>query len=220
VSGNGLWSGTSDRAVARHYRELDPAERARLALEAAARGDEREHERLVQTCPRKDYRMVDGNYLDAIDASRDLAFGVVIAILGELAQARMLAVVSELTAQTLAATMACHPLAEARRDADPDAVVADFDATLAEELPKAKEAPVYHTIETARAGQLGKAAAAWTAFSDVCRSDLGVEPRVVLSAHLGQEFVSTIGLDDLDGVTPGKHVDQWREVFRRGARVG
>jgi hypothetical protein len=218
VSGNGLWSGMSDRAVARHYHELNPAERAGLALEAAARGDERERERLVATCPRKDYRMIDGDYLDTVDASRDLAFGVVIAILGKLAQARMLAVVSELTAETLAATMACHALAEARRDANPEAVVTDFDAALTEELPKAKEAPVHHALETARAGQLSKAAAAWTAFSDVCQTDLGVEPRVVLSAHLGEEFVSTIRLDDLDGVTPGSTLTSGAKSFAAALR--
>jgi hypothetical protein len=98
-------------------------------------------------------------------------------------------------------------------------VVADFDDVIAEELPKAKDTPTYRAIETARAEQLSKAAAAWTAFSEVCRTELRLEPTVVLSAHLGEDFVATIGLDDLDGVKPGKQVDQWREVFRRGARA-
>jgi hypothetical protein len=202
VSGNGLWSGMSDRAVARHYRELNPLERARLALQAAARGDDRERERLVATCLRKDYRMIDGDYLDRVDASRDMAFGLVIAIAPELAQARLLAVVSELTAKALAATMACHVPANARRGADPDTVVLDYETALAEELPEAKDSTVYQALETVRAERLAKAAAAWTAFSDVCRDELGMEPTVVLSAHLGEEFVAEIGLDDLDGVEP------------------
>jgi hypothetical protein len=159
--------------------------------------------------------MIDGDYLDRVEASRDLACAVVIAIAPELAQARLLAVVSELTAQTLAATVACHVLAEARRDADPDTVVADFDAVLADQLPKAKDTPVYRAIEFARAGQLAKAAAAWTAFSDVCRDQLEMEPRVVLTAHVGKGYVAEMELGQLDGVGPGKHVDQWRELFSR-----
>jgi hypothetical protein len=133
----------------------------------------------------------------------------------------MLTAIAELTAKTLAANTACHVLADARRDADPDKAVAEFDAAVAEELPKAKDAPVYRAIEIVRSDQLARAAAAYTAFSDVCRDELGVEPAVVLAAHLGAEYVATIGLDQLDGVKPHKAaLGQWRKVFRRGARVG
>lgn len=172
----------NDNGLAHRYHLLKPHERFRAALEAAARGDDRERERLVATCPRKDYRMPDADYLDRVDGSRDLALGVAIAIAPELAQARMLTPIAELTAQTLAATMACHVLADARRDADPHAVLADFDAALAEELPKAKDTPVYRAIETVRAEQLAKAAAVYTAFSDICRDEIGVDPAVVLAA--------------------------------------
>ena len=128
--------------------------------------------------------------------------------------------VADLTAQTLAVSMACHVLADARRDGDADTVVADFDAAIAEELPTAKDTAAYRALETVRGEQLANAAAAWTAFSEVCRDEFRVEPAVVLAAHLGEEFLATIGLDELDGVEPGKFVDQWREVFGRGARVG
>jgi hypothetical protein len=208
------------RRLGDHYPALEPHERFRAALEAAARGDDRERERLVATCPRKDYRMPDADYLDRVDGSRDLALGVVIGIAPELAQARMLTPIAELTAHSLAVTMACHVLADVRRGADPDKVVADLDAAVAEELPKAKDMPVYRGLKTVRAEQLAKAAAAWTAFSEVCRDELGVEPTVVLAAHLGEEFVNELGLDQLDGVKPGERLDQWREAFRRGARVG
>jgi hypothetical protein len=198
------------------YDRLEPEERFRAALEAAAREDEDERRHLADTCPRKDYRMTDAAYLDRVDASRDLACAVVIAIAPEMAQARLLTVVSELTAQTLATTMACHVLADARRDADPDTVLADFDAALAEELPKAKEASVYCGLKTVRGGLLSKAAAAYTAFSEVCRDELGLEPVVVLSAHVGAVFVDTIGLDYLDGVKPHqKALAAWREVLGR-----
>jgi hypothetical protein len=174
----------------------------------------------VDTCPKRTYRMTDATYVDRVDASRDLALSLVIAIAPELAQVRLFTPIAELTAQALAVTMACHALADARRDADADKVVADFDAAVAEELPKAKDTPLYRGLETVRAEQLAKAAAAWTAFSEVCRGDLGVEPSVVLAAHVGEEFVAELGLGALDGVKPGKSADKWREVFRRGARGG
>jgi ferredoxin-like protein FixX len=142
------------------YDRLEPHERFQAALEAAAREDDDERQRLVDTCPRKHYRMVDGDYLDRVDASRDLACGVVIAIAPELAQARLLAVVSELTAHTLAVTMACHTLANARHDAEPDTMLADWDAAVAEELPKVKDTAAYHALETVRAERLAEAAAA------------------------------------------------------------
>jgi hypothetical protein len=205
------------RRLGDHYPALEPQERFQAALEAATREDYDERRRLVDSCPRRTYTMSDTAFLDRVDASRDLALGVALAIAPELAQVRVLAVVSELTAQTLAATMACHVLADARREADPDAVLADFDAVLAEELPKAQDTSVYHAIETARCEQLAKAAAAWTAFSEVCRDELGVEPVVVLSAQMGEELVKTLGVDELDGVKPDKAaLGGWRDVFRRG----
>jgi hypothetical protein len=210
----------NDNGLSHRYHLLEPHERFRAALEAAARGDDRERQRLVDTCPQRTYRMTDADYLDRVDASRDLALGVVIAIAPDLAQARMLTPIAELTAQAVAVTMACHVLADVRRDADPDKVVTDFDAAVAQELPKAKDTPMYRGLETVRAEQLAKAAAAYTAFSEVCRDELGVEPTVVLAAHVGEAFVAELGLDQLDGVKPGKFVDKWREVFRRSARVG
>jgi hypothetical protein len=46
---------------------------------------------------------------------------------------------------------------------------------------------MYRGIETVRGEQLAKAEAAYTAFSEVCRDELGVEPAVALAAHAGEE---------------------------------
>jgi hypothetical protein len=61
------------RALSRHYYELDGTERFRLALEAAARDDERERERLRDTAPMRRYKITDPAYMDRVDASRQLA---------------------------------------------------------------------------------------------------------------------------------------------------
>jgi hypothetical protein len=37
----------------------------------------------------------------------------------------------------------------------------------------------------------------------------------VVTAHVGEGYVAEMELDQLDGVEPGKHVDQWRELFAR-----
>jgi hypothetical protein len=58
------------------YDRLTPEERFRLDVEATARGDDRESEKLVETCPRKHYTALDygfsGRWLAAGEISRAL----------------------------------------------------------------------------------------------------------------------------------------------------
>src|SRR5687768_10841118 len=46
-------------SVSRLYDQLNPDERFKLAMAAAARGDEAENDRLIRTCPRVLYRVTD-----------------------------------------------------------------------------------------------------------------------------------------------------------------
>ncbi len=55
------------------YESLTMRQRIALALEAAVRGDEQERKKLVQTCPKKIYRMNDGVFTDAIDLFFDIS---------------------------------------------------------------------------------------------------------------------------------------------------
>jgi hypothetical protein len=48
--------------VAKFYDQLNGGERLRLVIEALARGDEMEVQRLVQSCPRRQYRGGDDTY--------------------------------------------------------------------------------------------------------------------------------------------------------------
>src|SRR5687767_9504048 len=53
--------------VSKRYEYLGPQERLTLILEALARGDSGEADRLSGSCPRKDYRMRDAAYGDRLD---------------------------------------------------------------------------------------------------------------------------------------------------------
>jgi hypothetical protein len=54
------------------WSSLEPEERFRAALEAAAREDYDERGRLVNSCLRLTYEMSDVGFLDRVDASRDM----------------------------------------------------------------------------------------------------------------------------------------------------
>jgi hypothetical protein len=57
------------RGLASMYDRLTSEERFRLVVEAFAREDEREAERLANTCPRKAYKMNDLDFVDRLRAS-------------------------------------------------------------------------------------------------------------------------------------------------------
>jgi hypothetical protein len=88
-------------ALAHRYPLLEPDERFRLALEAAARGDDVERERLVASCPMVALEASDPFYLDRVEASRELATAAVLELGPIAAQLRLLGVICELVAGAL-----------------------------------------------------------------------------------------------------------------------
>lgn len=62
----------------RLYEKLTYKERLSAFLEALAREDHEECERLVRTCPRKTYSMVDADFGDLVDGTRDIAIAFTI----------------------------------------------------------------------------------------------------------------------------------------------
>ena len=58
--------------LTKHYPYLTGPERFQLVLKAAAEDNESETERLVKTCPKKDYRMHEAAFLDRIEAAMTL----------------------------------------------------------------------------------------------------------------------------------------------------
>jgi hypothetical protein len=215
--------GLNGRGLSRHYGELDPAERFRLVLAAGACDDHRERDRLVATCPRFGYRMSDAAYLDRVDASRDAALAVVLQLSPQLAQAKMLEVMGELVEGAFRAT-AELAVALAAPDGTPEKCDPALDAEAeaeAETVPdgtpdEVGDAPIVRTAAGASAQLRSEAAAVYEAFAKVCRDEMGLEPDVVMQAHLGPLHVAMLGLDALDGVKPDKaHLADWHEMFRR-----
>lgn len=77
-------------AVARHYDKLTPEERFRLVIEALARSDEQEADRLAAACPRKVYREIDAEYGERIRVSSKIVSAVIVDLAPRLAKLHMI----------------------------------------------------------------------------------------------------------------------------------
>lgn len=58
------------------YENLTASQRVIAAMEALARNDDKEHERLLKTCPKKTYSMEDYEFTGKMNALHDLALAV------------------------------------------------------------------------------------------------------------------------------------------------
>jgi len=82
------------------YDRFDPDERFRLVLEAAARGDEEEIERLRETCPRETYTASDIAYTDQISGSLKITMMLCQVLAPSLTEIRTLAAFREVLSHT------------------------------------------------------------------------------------------------------------------------
>jgi hypothetical protein len=196
LNGNGL---------ARRYGRLTPDERVRAALEASARGDFEERDRLIDSCPQRDYRMSDHVFMDRLDASRDLAMMVALELSSRMAQARMLDASAGLA--TRCVVLGAHAVSEG------------FESVDEPEFTAAVEEPFKRMYGEMRALLVAGAVAVYEAFTAVCHERLGVEPETVLLAHVGPPHVERLGLEILQGASPDESATgAWRDLFER--RIG
>jgi hypothetical protein len=72
------------------YDRFTPEERFRLTLEALARGDEQEAERLSESCPRRTYTMNDAAYGDRMRAGLQITMAICLDLAPRLAKLRMI----------------------------------------------------------------------------------------------------------------------------------
>src|SRR5215210_4866874 len=86
--------------LGKFYDRLDPDERFRLVLEATARGDEEEIERLRDTCPRVKYTAIDIAYSDRISGSLKITIMLCHLLAPSLTELRMLAAFREVLSHT------------------------------------------------------------------------------------------------------------------------
>jgi len=174
------------KGVTRHYDRLGPEERFRLALEAGARGDDRERERLAQSAPMYPFRVADPDYMDRVDASRELAVAVALDLGPGVVALRLLTVAADLFASAFALGATAT---------DPDK---NKQAAFAESV---SDLPAIQAVREAAQRTAREAAALWQAFGAVCREEIGLDPEVVLRAHLGP-IVDMLDLDQLDDAEP------------------
>jgi len=82
------------------YDRFDPDERCRLVLEAAARGDEEEIERLRETCPRETYTASDIAFTDRISGSLKITMMLCQLLAPSLTELRTLSAFREVLSHT------------------------------------------------------------------------------------------------------------------------
>jgi len=85
-----LDSTTSELETARHYDKLTPEERFRLVIEALARGDRQEPDRLAAACPRKVYSEIDAEYGERLRVSSEIFSAVFLDLGPRLGKLRMI----------------------------------------------------------------------------------------------------------------------------------
>jgi hypothetical protein len=184
------------------YHHLGPEERFRATLEAAARGDEDEYDRLWDTCPTRHYSMTDGRFIDRWRAASTLATAVAVDLGPRLANLRMLAAVRETLphAVALGVDIGVENPGELRPE--------DVERIVGETLGRAFD-KVEDNIRS-------RAAAVYEAFCRVCREEMAVEPETAFAAFLGPLHREALGLEQLDRAQADEEeLSAWREMFAR-----
>jgi len=197
----------SDRELTRQYGTIGGEERFRLLLEARARADAREVERLADTCARRSFSLPDPACFDRVDASWDLAVGVALEISPRLAQLRMLEATPELA--TRAVLTGVHAMNVAMAPSEGAELLDDA------ELSAAVGEPFQDMVGTVTAEIRADIAAVFEAFARVCRGEMGLEPDVVLGAHHVVPYAAEVMEVLADAGPDEAQIGAWRELFLR-----
>jgi hypothetical protein len=201
-----------DNGVVRHYDVLSPAERHRLALEARARHDEQEWDRLVASCPiarKRDgspvlFEVTEPAFTERWDASHALAVAVALALAPQLARLALLRVIPDLFEGALAVGVAAGW--GARRSDEGEMDESEINEAVG-------DLPAIRACRQVAEEKRAEAAAVYGAFAATCREEMGIAPETVLQAHLG---VLPIGLEALEGAEPDQEqLAAWQELFAR-----
>jgi hypothetical protein len=194
-------------ALSRNYAVLTGPERFVLMLEAMARGDEAEADRLDDTCPQLNYRMDDLEFRDRMKRAYMIAMLVTINLKWRVEQIRAARLFCELHKDfawgpSLVATTAFLYGREYGRwecgaidsipliDAGETATLLKARPDLKEQLKEVQEISaegVKRVAETLKYA-MGEAHAVevlsqWEGFGRFCRESLGVEPLTLISAY-------------------------------------
>ena len=218
------------------YDRLDPDERFRLGLKAAARGDEEDMKRLRDTCPRETYTANDTAFTNRISGSQKMTMKLFQLLTLSLTKLRTLTAFREALPYTFDNCINEARLAYLRgheRGASRAWEAAGKNGNPPIRLWKKAELEDLHTIEdhfreklvfslldeveererrTARV-----ALTVWEAFANVCNEHLQLEPETLLGAWykpLLPEIEELESLPDPPEVDP-KILQEYEEAFRQ-----
>lgn len=220
----------SGDGLARLYDRLTPEERFRLSLEAGARRDHDERERLVMACPKKTYRMPDVAFMDRGQVSERIAVAALLDLLPRLAKVAMLESTLEI-ARFLVGCMVdavvsawhrgfsegCdHAWKVAGKEGQSPRGDKDLEKLAAEVEAELKSRFAFALLEETQRTMAAEAKAVWEAFTACCREDMGLEPETVVRATVGS---LPDGLERLTGVeVDPERLAYWREAFGKAWR--
>ena len=228
-------------ALGRNYTVLTPPERFALNVEALARGDEAEADRLEQTCPRLVYRHNDAEYRDRLQRSYTIALLACVNLQKLLALIRCSNVFIEqhrvyaAGPKLVAACAFLYGRDYGKWEAgaigeiklpDPANIAAEVKGRpdLKEQLKQLRECAeegVRHVAEAVREsigmGVGVEALSQWEGFGRFCRKHLGVEPLTLLRAY---GFGGDDPASEVLAVYPDAKVDEARAEERAGHWAG
>jgi hypothetical protein len=100
----------SKKGLHKHYDRLTPEERFRLDVLATARGDSRESERLVSSCPRFSYTMNDMGFVERWRSAIEITLRIYVPLGEQLAKLQMIDAIRVFVpySQTLLSNMALY----------------------------------------------------------------------------------------------------------------
>jgi len=222
-----------------HYKTLTSHERFVLLIEAMARRDEAEADRLEATCPQFLYRAEDQAFRDRMRRAYMIASWVALGLEGPLAQMWMAKSLQEHSEALSGPVERLAQLAflygreygrweagavEAIEVPDPDALERELEngSDLADQLGQAAQAgkeaaaQMFATISRSFAtAHRKRIAPRWREFAVFCREALGMEPHVVMKAF-GVMAREPEGLDAVvPAAPPGDPRHSWSRNWNR-----
>jgi hypothetical protein len=202
----------SKNGLHRHYDKLEPEERFRLDLLAMARGDAVESERLVSSCPKRNYRGNDRAFAGRWSGAILLTTRVYIPLADYLAKLQVVELFRQavpdlenleaVTAQDLYLDGHNAGARHAWREAKMEGDAPEWSLEVDEEAIKAKagRSRLFSgaLLDTLEKGLAQGAFTLWVAFAGFCAERIGVEAKKVLAVASGPGPVERVeGLCDL-----------------------
>jgi len=237
------------------YDRLTPEERFRLDVLAMARGDTKESERLTDTCPRRNYTMNDWAFVGRWQAAQVVAMLAYIDLAKCLDKCQMIAafrvVLPYLRTVWVNDTHEAyfdghhagshHAWRKAGKEGEPPGWEQDEEESERNADPGLDEAldkwtgkvkviddRISKSLEILERNLVEKGLAVWSAFSDFCREEMGLDSKELLAAF-ANPFPERAGeLEDLaarlelkpDSESVEEYrsifVEAWRRVIERG----